>query len=75
MSSISLRLTQESLLSNRESRLRRKKLLVSHVRQLKRLLSLMLSPQAVMRHLKTQTVQATEIKMKTTSECRKLSLQ
>lgn len=74
MSSTSLRLTQESLRSSKGSKPKRRKLRASHVRQRKRLLLPTLNPQAVMRHLKTQTAQATEITTKTTSECRKADL-
>jgi len=74
MSSTSLRLTQESLRSSRGSKPKRRKLRASHVRQRKRLLLPTLNLQAVMRHLKTQTAQATEITTKTTSECRKADL-
>ena len=73
-SSTSLRLIRESLRSSRGSKPKRRKLHASHVRQRKRLLLPTLNPQAVMRHLKTQTAQATEITTKTTSECRKADL-
>lgn len=74
MSSTSLRLTQESLRSSKGSKPKRRKLRASHVRQRKRLLLPTLNLQAVMRHLKTQTAQATEITTKTTSECREADL-